>query len=48
MVPVEINGNDSWGLLANIMEDRKIVIFNPFYPHMHDLSGDATALEKVG
>jgi hypothetical protein len=31
MMPVEIQGNDPWILLSDIIEDRKMVIFDPFY-----------------
>jgi len=48
MVPVEVQGDDSRGLLAEIFNDRKMVVFNPLYSQVDDLGGNALTLEKVG
>jgi hypothetical protein len=48
MVPVKVDGNDPGSLFSDIFDDRKIVIFNPLHSHVHHLSGNAMALEKVG
>jgi hypothetical protein len=47
MVPVEVHGNDSRGLLPDIIDDGEFVVFNPFYPHVHNMSGNAMTLEKI-
>jgi hypothetical protein len=47
MVPVEVHRYDPRRLLAKILNDGKMVIFNPLHSHVYDLSGYATALEKV-
>jgi hypothetical protein len=48
MVPVEIEGNDSWSFFPNIIEDRKIVIFDPLHSDVYDLGRNVMTLEKVG
>jgi hypothetical protein len=48
MVPMEIESHDPRGLLFDIGEDGKIVIFNPLHPHMDNLSRDPMALEQIG
>jgi hypothetical protein len=48
MVPVEVHGHDSRGLLPDIVDDGEFVILNPFHPHVHNLSGNAMTLEKIG
>jgi hypothetical protein len=48
MVPVEVDGDDSRGLLPDIVDDRKTMIFNPFHSHVDDLGGNAMALKEVG
>jgi hypothetical protein len=48
VVPVEVQGDDPRGLPPNILNDGKIVIFNPLHSQVDDLSGNAMALEKVG
>jgi hypothetical protein len=47
MVPVKIDGNDPRTFLLDIIDDGKIMILNPFNPHVYDLSGNAMTLEKV-
>jgi len=47
MVPVEIESNDSWSFFPNMIEDRKIVIFDPLHSHVYNLSENAMTLEKV-
>jgi hypothetical protein len=48
MVPVKIEGYNPRGFFANIINDRKIVIFNPFYSHMYDLGRNTMTLKEVG
>jgi hypothetical protein len=48
MVPVEVHRDDPGGLLPEIFDDREIVIFNPLYSQVYNLSGKTMALEKVG
>jgi hypothetical protein len=47
MMPVEIEGNDSWVFFPNIIENRKIVIFDPLHSHVYNLGGDTIPLKKV-
>jgi hypothetical protein len=48
VVPVEVQGDDPRGLLPKILNDGKIVIFNPLHSQVDDLGGNTTTLEKVG
>jgi hypothetical protein len=48
MMPVEIEGNDPRGLLPDVFDDGKFVVFNPLYSQVHNLSGNVMTLEKVG
>src|SRR4030042_795150 len=47
MVPVKIDSQDPRVFFFNIVQDRKIVIFNPLHSKVHNLSGNAMALEEV-
>jgi hypothetical protein len=47
VVPVEVHRNDPGVLVPEIIDDGEMVIFNPFYSQVDDLSGNALTLEKV-
>jgi hypothetical protein len=48
MVPVEVQGDDPRGLLSQIVNDGKIVVFNPFHSQVNDLGGNTATLQNVG
>jgi hypothetical protein len=48
MVPVEVQGDDPRGLLSQIVDDGKIVVFNPFHSQVDDLGGNTATLQNVG
>jgi hypothetical protein len=45
---MKVEGDDPRSLFPKILNDGKIVIFNPLHSQVDDLSGNAMALEKVG
>jgi hypothetical protein len=48
MVPMETDGNDPRGLLLDVFENGKMMIFNPLHSHVHNLGRNALTLEEVG
>jgi hypothetical protein len=48
MMPVEIECNDPRGLIPDIFDDGKFVVFNPLYSKVHHFSGNVMTMEKVG
>ena len=43
---MEIEGNDPRIFFFNIIEDRKLTIFDPLHSQMYDLGGNVLTLEK--
>jgi hypothetical protein len=48
VVPMETDGNDPRGLLLDVFENGKMMIFNPLHSHVHNLGRNALTLEEVG
>jgi len=47
VMPVEIEGNDSRGLFAKIVENGELAILNPFQSQVDDLGRDVMSCETI-